>query len=357
MQAQKASAPASSSKKHVVSATQKQACWKEGSVVDRIDKRISSVIFKIRLWEPLEFLLSIPGVWFGIPAFAQVLGPIFISLAEAKLKHDTLSAALDSSVVCVSVIIGALFFIGWSLALYQGNGRWEDEYGGKNGVIHAYGGSCGKAGMVLLLIVPPHCAIALFYWIKGWMGSEDMHATQNFFNTAVLYGASFHTVILTIVIIKGISRRQRPVMWFRPHGADRHAKGSFLRSFRAFPQISAMLRHPRTSHGAFPSGDVACSAVFFVLLSVVICQEEGGYPCWVFAFVFVLLSAIGRMYFLAHHFLDVTVGACVGTLVSWLTITAFEKYVPKGYEWGSFALLQLVCLQCFAVLRRRGENH
>ena len=77
-----------------------------------------------------------------------------------------------------------------------------------------------------------------------------------------------------------------------------------------------MLRHFSTRHEAFPSGDVASAAAFSATLVLL----GGGPGMWAFT----VLSALGRIYFHAHHLLDVMVGCLVGAI----TVFAADKVLP-----------------------------
>jgi hypothetical protein len=116
-----------------------------------------------------------------------------------------------------------------------------------------------------------------------------------------------------------------------------------------------MLRHPSTRHEAFPSGDAASAAgdptarnsraiscispaltipaglhSFTVptsaAFSATLVLLGAGHGAWVFT----VLSALGRMYFHAHHLLDVAVGSLVGAL----TVFAAAAALPVAH-WGA----------------------
>ena len=45
----------------------------DGSAIDALDKRLTSIISAVRLPFALEIVFSIPGCWFGIPSFMPAL--------------------------------------------------------------------------------------------------------------------------------------------------------------------------------------------------------------------------------------------------------------------------------------------
>jgi hypothetical protein len=53
--------------------------WTENSLVDRVDKAISLLIFTLELGAPAELLLTYPGTWFGLPTSAWGLVPMALT--------------------------------------------------------------------------------------------------------------------------------------------------------------------------------------------------------------------------------------------------------------------------------------
>merc|ERR1711972_1066167 len=84
---------------------------------------------------------------------------------------------------------------------------------------------------------------------------------------------------------------------------------------------------------SFPSGDAAGSAAFAMTLALAV--PEFRKPACVLA----ALSAIGRMYFHAHHFLDVAVGELLGVSMV-LLMNRCTQFGPFG--WGHTIVTQAI---------------
>jgi hypothetical protein len=65
--------------------------WPEGGIVDRADKAASLWLFKLELGKA-EYLLSIPGVWFGVPIIAAGVLPLGLTAFELWVHPPTAGA-------------------------------------------------------------------------------------------------------------------------------------------------------------------------------------------------------------------------------------------------------------------------
>lgn len=64
----------------MTSAVSKPGWFPEGGPVDRVDKAISGLVFRLELGKIFEIVLSVPGMWFGVPLYALALMPTFSAL-------------------------------------------------------------------------------------------------------------------------------------------------------------------------------------------------------------------------------------------------------------------------------------
>ena len=116
---------------------------------------------------------------------------------------------------------------------------------------------------------------------------------------------------MPVLTLKAASRRRRPV-------ACDAVRATVTKSLANIP---SMLR-AGDPNGAFPSGDVAGAVAFaYPLWRAVGCR-------WV-AVGCVAFSAAGRMYWLAHHLIDVVSGAVVGLLACALLDATLTSFVPS----------------------------
>ena len=77
---------------------------------------------------------------------------------------------------------------------------------------------------------------------------------------------------------------------------------------REFRQLQTGLNRNSTAHASFPSGDAAGAAVFAASAFLL-----SGKALWL---LIAPLASFGRMYFHAHHLLDVSVGVLIGFVVT-----------------------------------------
>lgn len=61
----------------------------DGGFIDRIDQRLSSPFFSLRLGYPLELALSVPGCIFGMPASGAPLG-LLLALVPRRVWPERL---------------------------------------------------------------------------------------------------------------------------------------------------------------------------------------------------------------------------------------------------------------------------
>lgn len=227
----------------------------DGGVIDRVDKAISSCIFSLQIG-PLEWPLSVPGCVFGM---APILcaGPPTLAVLASKGPVP----------LPLSFILSAL----WTVTL----GTWFSFCAGKEEYAKKY--LFAKASYVFGPLVG--LMIASLAEHEAW-------AVGAFFNMA------WSTTLVPVLVLKGFTKRRRPAV-----------------SVPSTPKVLEILPRflRKDANASFPSGDVAGAVAFAVPLAV-----GCGLPK--IAGLVALGSAFGRMYWHAHHALDVLVGATIGVI-------------------------------------------
>ena len=312
------------------------------------DVTLSKLIFQLALPWPLEFLLSLPGNLLG-PPFLQIVGPLWMMALHHHQQHhpyETTSttttsileeglwmAALGATTVLLLLpwifflkghtwILPRIFFSHISFALSPLIGMGISQYS-------------------LLLLTAKHNA-------DDASDDHHHHITRTpalCFHFLMLYNAS----CIVVLFLKHGTLRQRPCCTCEQYISRKH--------FPMIPRILAQTA-PDTS---FPSGDVMSATCLAVSLANLHLAAHHDQRLWLPAVgvVMVLLTALGRMYFLAHHFCDTLVGmaipGCLHMLCllshndnsSWLpAVGTAQWYHPLG------AFLGLVVASRF----RRGDQ-
>ena len=260
----------------------------DGGALDLLDKRLSKALFRLQLGWFLEAWLSIPGCFFGMPAF-HVVAPSLVAGALGGWRD----ASAQSLVVLAAT--AALLVAFWLYA--------------QSSTAHMK-----KAKLLYLppaLIASPILGMLLVHAVAAADASAK--------GAAAFYLLVWNASIAPVITAKALAGRRRPVACDAAHiGSDVvQAAGS-----KALSNICTMLRSG-DPNAAFPSGDVAGAVAF-------------AYPLWrgcvassaalsapvlrATAVLCVLLSATGRMYWQAHHLLDVTCGG----LISLVTCVALD---------------------------------
>eukprot|EP00462_Mataza_sp_D1_P006194 CAMPEP_0175124818 /NCGR_PEP_ID=MMETSP0087-20121206/2984_1 /TAXON_ID=136419 /ORGANISM="Unknown Unknown, Strain D1" /LENGTH=364 /DNA_ID=CAMNT_0016406611 /DNA_START=308 /DNA_END=1402 /DNA_ORIENTATION=+ len=239
--------------------------WPEFGALDRWDKYVSMPIFRAELGGVFEHFMAVPGVWFGMPPSAWLVLPCYVAYFAVKLHSPEASqtATNESWLRFVAIPItcawGAYYFVKLR----------QDK------LHHAYLAT-------KQLILPSAFAPSLAFALLGEVGSHAVSLTICCWIAAVQVTA----------MIKKTARRTRPVVALKPQ--LEHTK-------RIFPAMRTVLSHAHTAWESFPSGDVAGAMVFTHLLHL--------YGCGTWCVLLVVLSAFGRLYFHAHHLLDVAAGS------------------------------------------------
>ena len=267
--------------------------WVEDSLVDRLDKSLSLLVFTMSLGTTAEVLLSVPGTWFGLPTPAWGLAPLAITFysefAHLPGTADYVPAQLLSAEAAASV---------------------------QSGLVTLGLGSRASASFVALALVPTALWLATHvrYLVKGrfiraytatkYLMAPAMqvpiliaHHCDASFSTGAWFVIAWVVAETVGFVLKVSSARRRPRV--SPAIAQQLASVP-----RAFPEVQTMLMVGESTLESFPSGDTIGAAVFSAQLLAM------GAPAW--TAVFGLTTAFCRVYFHAHHVLDVAAGLVIG---------------------------------------------
>ena len=321
----------------------KPGWFPEGGPIDKMDKFLSSFIFRLELGKIFEFSLSVPGMWFGVPLYALLLMPTFVALfachQDSMLSFHNLAfegvlwrAAVsfpnllpEPTLLNLSryFIIPAfvlpypailhlspaqthsstqlpllcLLFLFWMIVVYDSvantnpdNGLVKDK--GKGSLLTSgneagiYKGGFnfayapgGRKGAIAVVLFGPHLSMALV------MHAAGDGAWRAPIKASLYYLLTWMSAQIVVEFLKATAQRARPVV------ALPYAVGKVKRHLR---QISSSLTAARSRRASFPSGDVAGAMAFsgcaFFLT---------GSTSYIW-FSFAAMSAFGRMYFHAR---------------------------------------------------------
>jgi membrane-associated phospholipid phosphatase len=361
----------------------KTGWWCEGGCVDRLDKALSMPLFTLELPVALEIAWSAPGAWFGVPVIAQGVAPLVIAGASRSaatrslscphctatasnvfrpLFLPSLSPSLSSLVAVVDhcakdsqsvpwtesplvrfalapVVLALLVW--WTILVRQMLGMTtRTDFKQRRGIRAAYQMFDSKGMTLLLTLAAPHLALLC---TSLWAGPHGHTA-------AAFYSIAWALAVTPSEMLKSVFKRQRPAFCLR----EELAEGTV---YRRLGQMQSLLRSRETRHKSFPSGDAAgamafcssgvlitCSSLFAhadvaAAVNALLHPESGSgassgvaqaalplvaklasTPPFLFFSACAVLSASGRMFFHAHHFVDVAMGqlcALGTTMVLW----------------------------------------
>eukprot|EP00040_Diaphanoeca_grandis_P028888 m.168112 g.168112 ORF g.168112 m.168112 type:complete len:376 (-) comp31492_c1_seq2:149-1276(-) len=275
----------------------------EGGAVDRFDKCISMPLFGLETNSVVELAWSIPATWYGIPMISQTVFPFVLASMVESTSSNSILQNLQTPLAGVSVgLVGVNLFRHVRLSLIS-QALDESDYD-KEGIIHLYMPiPMNPKALVASVLLAPHIAL---------LGLSQFASPQGF-SAACYFLANWVGSLSIVMVLKLLGGRSRPA-----YSLDHETIGK-----RHFEQHQWFLRHPMTRFGSFPSGDAACAGAFFFASN----QMMGGSQAWFYAAgVGFLGSLTGRMFFHAHHALDVIVGGVVAFAVSRATMA----YIPPS---------------------------
>jgi membrane-associated phospholipid phosphatase len=239
------------------------------SVVERIlrvDEALSIPVFRLSLPLPLEFLLSIPGNLMG-PPLIQVLVPFGIFWLSNKDTEPWIGATDrgDQEAMGDFLVLSLLLVVLQVWIFFLSGNLW-----------------------ILSRILYPNASFAVSpiigTGVAHYFGAAKPNAQALVYHAIILYNLS----CVVIMFLKHGTRRKRPCCTF-PQWIP-------LKHFQIIPKI--LQRHSATT--SFPSGDAMAGTCWAI-------------PLWYLGYtrvavLLVALTALGRIFFLAHHLLDTIVG-------------------------------------------------
>lgn len=251
----------------------------DGGVIDRLDKTLSAPIFRLQLGLVMESILSVPGCFFGMPAVMAV-APGLTAVCVHVQRHGQIPMHHRSAASLAGLGMTTIWLF-W---------QWMNVLSAADGVSRAW------------ILYSPRVFIAapVAGLILSYTATDDEVARAS----AALYLVSWFVTVLPILALKGLCRRRRPLASDAVHIGPNAAAAA---KKKALSTIVLMLRKG-DPNAAFPSGDVAGAVSFAYPL-----WRCGGLNAGVAAML-VLLSAFGRMYWHAHHALDVIVAALIAVV-------------------------------------------
>mmetsp|Transcript_2093 Transcript_2093/g.3006 ORF Transcript_2093/g.3006 Transcript_2093/m.3006 type:complete len:309 (-) Transcript_2093:512-1438(-) len=239
----------------------------EGGWFDIVDKSFSKPIFTVELGK-LEYLLCVPGVWFGLPPAVWGVIPLYVAMYQASLENV--------QVVSFACYFGApatlLLLIYWFQCIAEN--RVRDVYLATKKLfpVLVFG-----PPLVTKLTLPEGYSSTCFV-VSAWCAGE-----------------------ILCHFIKVTSRRMRPIICLDVL-KDVH---------RELPSLLTILREGETAFQSFPSGDAVGGAV--VSTTIFLLNPQLSPTLY---YLPALICCFGRMYYHAHHLSDVIFGSLLGFLTT-----------------------------------------
>eukprot|EP00531_Pseudo-nitzschia_arenysensis_P019128 CAMPEP_0116123882 /NCGR_PEP_ID=MMETSP0329-20121206/4986_1 /TAXON_ID=697910 /ORGANISM="Pseudo-nitzschia arenysensis, Strain B593" /LENGTH=318 /DNA_ID=CAMNT_0003617829 /DNA_START=196 /DNA_END=1152 /DNA_ORIENTATION=- len=253
--------------------------------VDAFDKAISGYLFRLSLPTIVEAVYSVPANFFGlVPSLA--IGPLWVALLAFE---DDIHEWQNGKILLLkstTLLLTAVFLIAW--ALFQNGSMPLTKIMARK---HFY-------------LIAIFFNIGLLSYTLSGLPSDDPHAasSQKAYSHAIYLLFLWPPSILVIVILKEFSQRPRPIIVDMAKDKDQWL------TKKSFPNICHFLAKAQAKE-SFPSGDATSAAIFAIVLMEVSKRYTTPATClW-------LLACTGRMYFLAHHCLDVLVGSLLAGVI------------------------------------------
>ena len=306
--------------------------------LNKIDEFISDPVFRLGLPKWLELLYSFPANIFG-STFSLMVMPLWIGLLALMEKqsqqqqqqqyvtnNDTSNLML---LKFITIGLTAVYMIAWGFFQYG-----YDKVGMK--LIWRRGLYIGGA---------PWCVAVLAYTLLGFDNDAANNSNSNNNNKMIVSMAIYPLflwpfVILIVTYLKKTSKRHRPAYkdyTIRPkdHVDDKSSSGKRINTWidnKKYLAVPYMLAE-HNGNAAFPSGDAAMAALFVLPMFYIGGGDDRSYYYKAIASTIIFLSASGRMYVLAHHFLDVIVGIAITYLVHLISSSSFVGFGMYDMEW------------------------
>lgn len=331
--------------------------------LNEFDEAISTPVFCLGLPKWVELVFSVPACFFGM-SFTVIVGPLWIAIlglsahhhhqqqqeSEFQFQHETGPYGNEQNahkILLLQAIAVSITFI--YVAAWGG----YQVYDWKTPVLQLFW------NWKVYVLASPWNAGVLAYTVLGLNVNDNELSSPNtkaIVSMALYPLTLFPFMFLLLNQLKERSRRSRPAKKDKErqhHNAitDTNSSGMWTRQ-KSFPAMTHILAE-HDGHKSFPSGDVACAALIAIPIYT-IDEKIGGYGCQGLAIAIVVLSALGRMYVLAHHFLDVLAGASLSYGIHKLA-TAVLGYGMLDVEWWHPVLVWGVYFVMETWKKRKGE--
>lgn len=270
----------------------------DGARLDRLDKFISSPLFRLQLGLPLEVVLSVPGCFFGMPSILAVLPSVVAGACTTSSLHGLHTR--------LSALIGLLILVAWGYVL------------------------AGSERVALRLFSLRACVIGPLVGV--WLVEANPEFGGAARARAHLMLTSWFAALVPTLVLKKFSRRRRPIVSAAATLGEATVAAAGQKRLRIIPKLLS-----RDSNAALPSGDAVGALIFAYALG-----SCGYRRC---ALACALSSCTARIYWHAHHVLDVALGATIALGTS----AALELALGDAACWWH-ALLAEVLLTTVAVL-------
>jgi membrane-associated phospholipid phosphatase len=239
----------------------KYGFFPSNSFVDHFDRRLSKPIFFFDRFHPyLDHLLLIPGTWFGLPT--PTWGFASTTLVWYHEHMSDLMSFRSTSFLLLLIIIPLIIY---TVVFITGIGNPTTIYNPKG-----------------------QLPIPLVLWSTIW------YITNTHRGPGAFFAVAWSMAQATTHLVKITAGRVRPIKSFDV----RHVK-------REFKELRFMFSEGQTVLESFPSADAAGAgslAGTLYLMNI----------WWGWILLLSATSMFSRLYFHAHHLLDVIVGVLIG---------------------------------------------
>lgn len=261
------------------------------SQLDALDKWLSRPIFLARLPVAVEYILSVPGNFFGVPLVTLFIAPNVMAMC---FSDSPLLSTWWHVIVWFLVLVVLIL---WFFVLKGSKTAIQIFYGPMLGVMAAL------LGVALLSWMPDQSARHVGYFqLSAWCAS-----------------------VLPVALLKPATARIRPACQVRDIQVIAAMQAKHL---HVLPRL-----FQRDGRASFPSGDTAgAMAVSYTIGRCGSSSDDGKqHISLAIAVLIVILSATGRMYWQAHHLADVMVGVILAIACCWsLEQALLEWYGALG---------------------------
>lgn len=267
--------------------------WRQ---LDALDKRISERIFAARLpFAFLELLLSVPGNFFGSCSFALVTSPSLVAIAFEG------STVLDGW----HFLVGGVFLSNlllWRLVISP-----EKNHINCNARRFVYGPLTGA--------VAPIFGVTLLTFSPLSTYARQMGYIQL---------CTWSIGVLPTATIKPWIARQRPASWILEANSSASKRLQTAAGEKHLNTLPALFA--RDAYASMPSGDTAGAMGCMYPLLFLFSEDNLG--ARIFGLACIAMSCFGRVYWMAHHVGD----ASVGVFTSLLACQALLAVLYNGTE-------------------------